>query len=298
MTEAKKTSARRSSRRTAGTVPDTDDSKAPVSDDSDKGSEVTKVTLEQDTPDPSETIAEASKGVDFSALSLFVKINWVRENLPKSIVADKTITVGGGYDVMTHAKINTWLRPMLAACGLIDYCSLRKVKVVDTGVEQKNGRKILHYRGKYHYCVINAHDPLQEMRIEVEGWGEDGGDKGPGKAHTYAIKTGRKQLFAIAQGDAEEDRIDDLVQGIGRKAKAVLTPAQFDGLLKKADDLFGDDSDKALKALCASAAFMATDPAQILTEHYDAACTRLERWKESKEKTASKAGDTDDIAQA
>lgn len=237
--------------------------------------------------------------IEFSGMDLWAKINWVRANLPASIKNDKTVAQGGGYGVITHSAINQWLRPMLAMCGLIDYASLIKLKTVDTGMANTTtGRKVLHCRGTYDYIVHNAADGTQNHALRVVGWGEDGGDKGPGKAHTYALKTGRKNLFSIAQGDAEEDRLDDLKEGIGRPAYDRISPVQLDEILKVSDELFGDDSEKALQALCESPAFKIHELKAMPAAHFENAITLLERWKKAKDKKAGKndPATDDDVA--
>jgi len=280
----------RTRRRTSSNSPDESQSLPSASDGAAKkdGSPQLPVTQDlagQQLPD--------TTGLDFESMTVWEKINWVRGHLPTSIVPDKTVSMGSGsYDVVTHQLINSFLRPMMSKAGLIDYCSLRSVDVWETGmVHQSSGRKTLHYRGQYDYVIVNAHDGDQKAVFMVEGWGEDGGDKGPGKAHTYAIKTGRKQAFSIAAGDAEEERTDDIKDGIGRPPVDLINPAQMDELLKLADELFGDESEKALKHLCDSQSFMLTALNQMPAKYVDSAKTLLTRWKGQR----SKDGQSDDL---
>jgi len=178
-----------------------------------------------------------------SDLNIWQRIIWVRQNLP-NIQKDKD--VNGQYKVITHENINTFLRPLLNQAGLVDDISEQKMNVIDSGKRLGNGSPIMHCRGRFIYTLTRADKPDEQRSIIVSGYGEDAGDKGPGKAQTYAFKAGRTKMFSIAAGDNEEGRIpDDKILSGPRISKE-----QVSDLLEKADEFFGDDSEKVLARLC------------------------------------------------
>jgi len=177
-----------------------------------------------------------------SDLNLFQRIIWVRQHLP-TITKDKK--VAGQYDVITHENINTFLRPLMNAAGLVDDISETKMKVVDSGKKMSNGNTVWHCRGVYIYCLTRADKPEETRSIIVSGWGEDAGDKGPGKAQTYAFKAGRTKVFSIAAGENEEGRIpDDKLAG-----PPTISAEQISDLLEEADKLFGNKAEGVLMAM-------------------------------------------------
>lgn len=182
-------------------------------------------------------------------LNLWQRINGVRSEV-RAVAKDKEVGYGdNAYNVATHEGVNNMLRPLLVKWGIIDFVALDKRKIVDSG--KRFGKKeniVIRYEGRYAYVVVNIDKPEEREVFMVEGHGEDAGDKAPGKASTYAIKTGRNKMFAITTGEDEEGRIaDDQLQKPGMTP---MDPQQLDELLRRADDYFGDDADEVIKRMC------------------------------------------------
>lgn len=218
--------------------------------------------------------------------NLYQRIIFVRENLPKTIKKDQ----GGGlnYQVLSHESINVFLKPLLNKAGLVDSISETWQSTVDSG--KKQGSKnlpVLYVKGWYTYRVTNAVKPEQFIEIKVSGWGEDTGDKGPGKAQTYAFKAGRTKIFSIAAGENEEGRIPDSELSDG---KPLLTAEQFSALLEKADELFGDDSDEMMKLMCEKL-FGGAEPLKIPADMFPIAIEALEKKKAAVDKRTGTDGE-------
>jgi len=273
MAAAKKTSTRPGSRRTSKPKPT-------EAEGADKSPE------EEQELDQEEAGFICPKFDGGQGASFWQRVIWVRSNLPTNIRKDKK--VGNQYKVLTHEQINGFLLLLLCEARLVDWVELFESELIPSGVEQANGRPIVFHHGRYTYFVQNAESADQNYCFPVEGIGEDAGDKGPGKASTYALKTGRKGFFSIAAGDDEEGRPDDAKQGIGKPKAAPLSPEHLDELLKVADELFGDDSSKAIANLCKSPGFMASEVSQIPDKFFNSAVKLLQRWKESRQKRAAK----------
>ena len=221
------------------------------------------------------------------------RVLWVRSNLPATIKKDKDV---GPYRVTTHEYINTFLLPLLNEAWLVDWVNLLESERLDTGLVQGTSeRPVIHHHGRYNYHVQNIAEREEGFGIKVEGIGEDTGDKGPGKASTYALKQGRKVFFSIAAGDAEEDRPDDAQEKISRPKPAPMSPVHLDEILKLIDDFGGEDSVKAMENLCKSQAFKGSEVAEIPDKFFESCITLLGRWKKGLEQRADKNADTDDI---
>ena len=226
--------------------------------------------------------------VDFSGLNIYQKIIWVRQNLPAEIKKETDVGFGNSkYKTLSHEQVNEFLRPLMNKAGLVDTISQMGMDVVDS--QKRQGTKnniVLYCQGLFNYKVINAEKPEEYIATTVSGWGEDAGDKGPGKAQTYAFKAGRTKTFSIAAGENEEARIPD-EQLADPKAAETVSPEQISHIMEKADELFGDDSEAVLKRLC-SHIFGIDALAKIPADQCQAAITALE----GKAKRDSKEGDS------
>ncbi len=184
--------------------------------------------------------------IEIEDLNLWQRISAVRDECT-AVAKAKTVGVGDySYKVATHEDVNNMLKPLLVKYGLVDFLSLTEREIVDT--TKRQGQKqlpVMNYRGRYEYTVINIDDASQSATIKVEGHGEDAGDKGPGKATTYAFKTGRAKMFSITTGEDEEGRISD--DQLVIPTAEPITNEQFDILFQMIDEYWGDDAEKFLE---------------------------------------------------
>ncbi len=226
---------------------------------------------------------------DISKLTIYQRVSLARRVMP-DFKAD--LNVDGKYDAMSAKEINNKLRPLMAKCGLIDYIALKSTSTGDSGVRWSNGNTIVfHTKAIYKYFCINVDKPEEKISYPCEGIGEDTGDKGPGKAHTYALKSARKALFSITEGGDEEQRIADEEKTAA--GKAFLNDEQQDVLLQLADDYFGDDSEKALEHLCKHSTVMAKSLAEIREDQFVMAQNILTNWAKAKGLIADENDDPD-----
>jgi ERF superfamily len=219
------------------------------------------------------TTEAKTKKAPESPLNLYQKINWVRGQLTE-IAFDKTVGEGSyGYAVATHAAVNRALKPLLVEAGLVDCLSLISTEAVDTGLKQgKGNRSVIHVRGQYTYSLINVDEPAERLEVQVDGWGEDSGDKGPGKAYTYAFKAARAKVFSISTGDGEEDRNEEV-----SREEPTLSPEQVSALLEKADGYWGHEGgEKKIKGMC-ERVFKVKDLKEIYAKHFESAMAMLDK---------------------
>jgi len=74
---------------------------------------------------------------------------------------------------------------------------------METVSEVKN-QKV--YQGHFEMDLVNIDKPEDKVTHSTFAQGMDGGDKGPGKANTYAVKVMLVKAFMIESGDDEESR--------------------------------------------------------------------------------------------
>lgn len=250
----------------------------------------------QDVDALNSTMSELLKDVDASGMNLGQRIALARSLIP-TIKKDKTVGRGDhAYKIATHEAVNAVAKPIMCKCGLIDYVSLKSTDVIETGMYQGSvdkNRKVYHIRSIYEYTIENMDNPEEKRTIDVEGWGEDASDKGPGKAQTYAMKYGRSKLLAISTGDDEEGRNPD--DQIVAKPAITVTPEQISALLERADDYFGEaDSTDQLSRMC-NKVFSVSEVRAIPRENFQQAMNLLENQAIRLGKIDAPAKNSDDI---
>ena len=242
---------------------------------------------ENDKKPPKGSKTSASKKV----LNLWQRINAVRAEVT-SVAKDKVVGDGSyAYKVATSEVIREMLRPLMAKHGLVDWIQETGYERVDTGLTRgKQQAKLIRHEGKYIYYIRNVDDPEDEHTFFTRGDGEDSGDKGPGKASTYALKMAQKILFCISADEREEDVIPP--EELESQAVQTLIPQHVDQVLQLADELFGDNADKELNLM--SHKLYGVDEARLIPiDQFGSAVTNLQNkadwYKKKAEKDAAAA---------
>lgn len=95
------------------------------------------------------------------------------------------------------------LAPLLAKNGIV---------VVSEKVNESRNRAtakgVYIFECDFNIHYINMDNPEDRFTTLIESHAMDAGDKGPGKAVTYATKTSMLKVFCIESGDNEESRAD------------------------------------------------------------------------------------------
>lgn len=175
------------------------------------------------------------------ALNIFKRLAAVRLEV-KSL--EKDVDVGSKYKGISHDQVINMLRPLFDKHGIISLTKLTSSESVSTGVKWGD-RELFQYRGKYTVSYI-AVDSGDSVDVPVEGYADDQGDKGPGKACTYATKVAHLKTFALATGEDDEARLpeDELSElTIGD------VPVMEAKLIEKAEELFPGRGEEVLGSL-------------------------------------------------
>lgn len=126
------------------------------------------------------------------------------------------------YAIMTHDKVTATLRPHLVELGVLYYPIEIKVLGQNTYVvEGKTGRRTEHRCEAHVICRFVCIDDKEDY-IDVHGIGHgvDTGDKGPGKAVSYAVKYILLKAFGLETGEADESEYD-------QEERSTVTPEQL-----------------------------------------------------------------------
>ena len=73
----------------------------------------------------------------------------------------------------------------------------------------KSGTDLIRFEAVYDITFLCADKPEDCHTISIEGHGEDYNDKAPGKAISYATKTGILKTFMIVTGENDEERLEE-----------------------------------------------------------------------------------------
>lgn len=117
-----------------------------------------------------------------------MKIVAIMEDIHYIAKGDKT--VNGQYRFVSHDQVTERIQPLLVKHKV---CVIPSTK----SVQQDNNRTTV----TLHVTFLNAECPTDQFTVEFPGYGIDAGDKGPGKAISYAFKYALLKTFNIATGD-------------------------------------------------------------------------------------------------
>lgn len=170
-------------------------------------------------------------------LNIYQKINAVMADCDYLQKKDAQQGKGIRYD-----EVMAMIRELLIKQGIVMICKqtdMQSLPIVE-------GTKQRIYQGEYSLSLVNMDDPSQVVTHTAFAHGMDGGDKGAGKAHTYAMKTMLVKGFGIETGEDEESRSEkienarpisekDAAMVKKRMAELNVDARAFLGILKSAD---------------------------------------------------------------
>lgn len=217
-----------------------------------------------------ETIAETAAGVALPAppSNIHQRISAIQAGVTR---VEKSAKVAGQYMAVTHDDVTKMLRPLMIEHGVVSAIHCRESAFVETGVNAKNGRPLRQLQATYWVVYYNVDNPEDSIGMEVLAHADDGGDKSPGKAISYAQKYADLKTFRITTGEDDEQRVDP-----EKYSEPKLTHQHFLDLWATSDALFGDDSEEVLNSM-AKNVFQVETPADILDKHISVAINKLSK---------------------
>lgn len=135
-------------------------------------------------------------------MNILQRLNAVRKAVGY-VKRDKS--VDGRYTVATYDQIVSHVRAAMVEQGVLiqfDQVSGEFLRDLPT----KSGGLQFLYGGTYRVDFVNADDPPDRASYVVHAHAIDSGDKAPGKAITYAVKSAINKALMLETGDDEESR--------------------------------------------------------------------------------------------
>lgn len=194
-----------------------------------------------------------------SELNIYQRINNVMKKV-KYVQKDAKIQ---GYKAVTHDQVTSVLRQAMVDEGIVVVPSQHEGELL-VGKDEKN--KMILYKGQYVIKFVNVDNPSDSMSLMIESHANDNGDKAPGKALSYAVKSAMLKVFCLETGENDESRAEQY---------ATLTPAQIKGV----NSLIGDDDELESAMLVALSVDSVED---IKRSDYNRVIARLKKSKEAK----------------
>ena len=136
-----------------------------------------------------------------SELNIYQRINAIMRDC--DYLQKKAAQQGKG---IKYDEVIAMLREHLINHGVVMVIRQLSMECL-AGVE---GTKQKIYQGHYEMQLVNMDKPEEIVVHTVFAQGMDGGDKGPGKASTYAMKTMLVKGFGIETGEDEESRSEKI----------------------------------------------------------------------------------------
>ncbi len=125
-----------------------------------------------------------------------------------------------------YDEVMAMIRQLLIKHGIVMVMRQKSMDQIG-GLEGKN-QKV--YQGAYEMDLVNMDNPEEKVTHTAYAHGMDGGDKAPGKAHTYAAKLMLVKGFGIETGEDDESRSEKIDR------QNVITKEQLNWLLKYCTD--------------------------------------------------------------
>lgn len=120
--------------------------------------------------------------------NIYQRINAVMHEIDYIAKGEKF--VNGQYRFVSHDAVTAKLHPLLAKHGIV---------VIPTTGEMKQEGNRTQVKLDVHF--VNMDNPQDLFCVTSYGFGIDGGDKGPGKAVSYAFKYAMLKTFCLETGD-------------------------------------------------------------------------------------------------
>jgi hypothetical protein len=169
-----------------------------------------------------------------------------------------------------YDEVMAMIRELLIKHGIVMVVRQTEMSL-PSGVE---GTKQKVYQGRYEMDLVNMDNPTEVVTHSAYAHGMDGGDKAPGKAHTYAVKIMLVKGFGIETGEDEESRAEKI------EKLNTISEEEQDSLAKLID---GDA--KLWKSLCN--AYKVSHLNQIRSKQLGDVKSRIEKCRTGERRMAS-----------
>ena len=155
-----------------------------------------------------------------SELNLFQRIHAVMAKI-EYIQKDSNISgSGASYKAVSHDNVVAQVRAHLIDAGIVIYPEQLQSEVLVKRDVAANVKMML-YSGDYAIHFVNADKPDDRISVTVNAHANDNGDKAPGKALSYAVKSAILKVFLIETGENDESRVEEFKPVTELQAKTI-----------------------------------------------------------------------------
>lgn len=195
---------------------------------------------------------ESTKNIYQRVLAIMSELNYIQKGSQK---------VNGMYRFVSHDQVTAAIHPLLVQHGVV---------VIPTVVEHtiEGQRSTVKIKVEF----VNVDEPVDRFEIVSYGQGIDSGDKGIGKAYSYAYKYALLKTFALETGDDPDN-----------DAKAVHRPEVKTKIEEKPSV---EDKKKSLEDL---KKFVSKNCASMTAQEQDLAQSYLLKYADHYKKTLSQS---------
>lgn len=143
------------------------------------------------------------------------------------------------YLAVTHDQVTREVRQWFVAHGILIVPQLVKCASVDSGSKSSKGTPLLRLETEWDVRFVNIDEPQDWLVVSVAAHANDYGDKAPGKAASYAVKTAILKVLMIETGENDESRVGaemsaDTIVAYESEMDAAQTKDALGDLLKQA----------------------------------------------------------------
>lgn len=122
------------------------------------------------------------------------------------IKKDTRVTAGReSYTAVSHDAVIKKLRGPMLDAGIVATVTQNGESAIFEG-QTRSGTTKIRFQARFTVSYVNIDDPSDRLDIDMEAHAEDMGDKAPGKAASYAVKTAHLKTFSLETGDDDEQR--------------------------------------------------------------------------------------------
>ena len=177
-------------------------------------------------------------------LAVMSEVDYIRKDQKK---------IDGKYTAVLHDDVTDKLHPFFVKHGIVVFVRCHADgRTVLTGTSTKGGTPYTRFEGLFDVEFCNADVPSDFKISTVPAFGLDEGDKGPGKASSYAVKYALLKTLMLVTGDQEESRPEETVK-VPRLSAGALETYKTELLAAKTGDAVNTIAKAARKQIHALA---------------------------------------------
>jgi hypothetical protein len=142
--------------------------------------------------------------------NIYQRINDVMKAV-KYVQKDSSISGGGAnYKAVSHDQVVSVVRQAMVDHGIMIFPSQKSGEfLIKRDLAAVPPVKMGLYSGTYDINFVNIDHGEDKVTVTIEAHANDNGDKAPGKALSYAVKSAVLKVFSLETGENDESRVEE-----------------------------------------------------------------------------------------